>query len=189
MKITLIRHGESVANVGNFINDDPGKPVHLTDMGIAQAESLALRLRAETFTHAYSSEFPRAQETAAILLRHRSCSLIIDARLNERKSGMDGLPVHAFNDQAKRDPLHFRTEKGESFLQQMERLRSFLDELASLYPDGNILAVSHENPILAALALSAPDVSTVVSGSLENCCRIDLSWPPQLQRDDRIYAG
>lgn len=184
MNITLIRHGESAANVGNFINDDLGKPVHLTGKGIAQAESLALRLSSETFTHAYASEFPRALETAAILLRQRSCALTIDARLNERKSGMDGLPVHVFNDQAKRDPLHFKTVKGESFLQQMERLRSFLDELASLYPDGNILAVSHENPIIAALALTVEDAAAVVFNNVENCGRIDLRWPLQLQRDD-----
>ena len=72
MKITLIRHGESVANVGNFISDDPRKPVGLTDRGRAQAESLAQRLRAEIFSHAYASEFPRARETAGILLRHHS---------------------------------------------------------------------------------------------------------------------
>jgi len=177
MKITLIRHGESAANIGNFINDDPKKYVGLTDKGIAQAESLALRLRAEIFTHAYASEFPRAQETAAILLRHHSCALMIDARLNERKSGMDGLPVHTFNDQARRDPLHFRTANGESFLEQMERLRSFLDELASRHPHGNILAVSHENPIIAALALTVSDAATVVLNGLENCSRIDLNWP------------
>lgn len=137
MKIILIRHGESVANVGNFINDDPGKPVGLTDKGKAQAESLAQRLRTEVFTHAFVSEFPRAQETAAILLRQHRCSVKIDARLNERKSGMDGRPVHIFNDQVKRDPLHFKTENGESFIEQMERLRRFLDELAGLHPDGN----------------------------------------------------
>ena len=178
MKITLIRHGESIANIGNFISDDPGKPVCLTDRGRAQAEALAQRLRAETFTQAYASEFPRAQETAAILLRHHGCPLLIDARLNERKSGMDGLPVHTFNDQVKRDPLHFKTAKGESFLEQMERVRSFLDELAGRHPDGKILAVSHENPIIAALALSVPDASTVVLSGLENCGRLDLHWPP-----------
>lgn len=177
MKITLVRHGESAANVGNFINDDPQKQVRLTDRGRAQAESLALLLRSETFTHAYASEFPRAQETAAILLRHHSCPLLIDARLNERKSGMDGLPVHVFNDQVKRNPLHFKTEKGESFVEQMERLRSFLDELAERHPGGKILAVSHENPIIAALALTVPDASLVVLRGLENCGRLDLSWP------------
>jgi broad specificity phosphatase PhoE len=177
MKITLIRHGESVANVGNFISDDPSKPVCLTARGKAQAASLALRLRSETFTHAYASEFPRAQETAAILLRHHSCPLLIDARLNERKSGMDGLPVRTFNDQVKLDPLHFKTEQGESFVEQMERLRSFLDELAGRHPEGKILAVSHENPIIAALALTVPDASSVVLSGLENCGRLDLNWP------------
>jgi broad specificity phosphatase PhoE len=177
MQITLIRHGESVANVGNFISDDPGKPVGLTDTGRAQAAALARRLRGETFTHAYVSEFPRARETAAILLRHHQLPLHVDARLNERKSGMDGLPVHAFNDQVKLDPLHFKTATGESFLEQMERVRSFLDELAARHPHGKILAVSHENPIIAALALSVPDASSVVLCGLENCGRLDLSWP------------
>ena len=177
MKITLIRHGESIANAGNFINDDPTKPVGLTDKGIAQAESLALRLRDEKFSQVYASEFPRAQQTACILLRHHPCTLLIDARLNERKSGMDGMPVHAFNDPVKRDPLHFKTATGESFMEQMERLRSFLDELAMRYPEGNILAVSHENPIIAALALTTGDASTVVFNNLENCGRLDLSWP------------
>jgi len=177
MKIALIRHGESIANAGNFINDDPRKSVSLTDKGRRQAESLALRLRAEIFTHAYASEFPRARETAAILLRHHNCKLIIDARLNERKSGMDGQPVHRFNDQVKRDPLHFKTATGESFLEQMERLRSFLNEVDSRHPDGNILAVSHENPIVAALALTVNDPATVVFRGLENCGRLDLNWP------------
>jgi broad specificity phosphatase PhoE len=177
MKITFIRHGESIANVGNFINDDPRKPVNLTLKGRAQAEALALRLRDEIFTHAFASEFPRAQETAAILLRHHSLPLNIDARLNERKSGMDSLPVHLFNDQIRLDPLHFKTENGESFLQQMERVRGFMDELASAYPDANILAVSHENPIIAALALTVADAASVVFSGLENCGRLDLGWP------------
>lgn len=177
MKITLVRHGESVANVGNFISDDPRKAVGLSGKGIAQAEALALLLRTETFTHAYASEFPRAQQTAAILLQHHACPLHIDARLNERKSGMDGQPVHLFNDQVKRDPLNFKTALGESFVEQMERVRGFLDELAVRHPEGRILAVSHENPIVAALALTVEDASTVVLQGLENCGRLDLSWP------------
>ena len=177
MQITLVRHGESISNIGNYINDDPSKPVGLTDRGITQAESLAQRLRTEIFTHAYASEFPRAQQTASILLRQHDCELIIDARLNERKSGMDGQPVDLFNDQVKLDPLHFKTATGESFLEQMARLRSFLDELALRYPAGKVLAVSHENPIMAALALTVIDASSVVFNNLENCGRLDLHWP------------
>ena len=179
MKITLIRHGESVANAGNFISDDPGKAVGLTGKGITQAELCAAQLRTEKFSHAYVSEFPRAQQTAAILLRHHACPLRIDARLNERKSGMDGLPVHLFNDQIKLDPLHYTTAKGETFLQQMERLRSFMDELALRHPAASVLAVSHENPIIAALALTVDDPASVVFNSLPNCGRLDLHWPRQ----------
>lgn len=182
MKITFIRHGESEANVGHFINDDPAKPVHLTPKGQAQAESLATALDAETFSRAYVSEFPRAQETIHILLRGKTIPLDIDARLNERKSGMDGQPVNAFNDQVLRDPLHFKTPDGESFLQQMERLKDFLDEIAARHPDAHVLAVSHENPILAALGLTT-SAQEVVGASLPNCGRIDLVWPPLIAPD------
>jgi broad specificity phosphatase PhoE len=152
MKIILIRHGESEANIAHCINDDPSRPVNLTERGRAQAETAAGGLREMRFTHAYASEFPRAQQTAAILLRQHDCALQVDARLNERRSGMDGLPVHVFND-----------------LEQMERVRSFLDEMAVRHSDGVILAVSHENPILAALALSSEDAEQAVLGSIANC--------------------
>ncbi|MGV8934959.1 MAG: histidine phosphatase family protein [Gallionellaceae bacterium] len=180
MKITLIRHGESAANVGNFINDDPRKPIGLTDKGKSQAEALALRLYSEKFTHAYASQFPRAQQTAEILLHQRNLPLNIDARLNERKSGMDGQPVHVFNDQVRLNALHFKTASGESFIEQMQRMRNFLDEMAARFPGGEILAVAHENPIIAALALTVENATTVVFNHLENCGRIDLHWPEDL---------
>ena len=178
MKITFIRHGESEANVAGCINDDPARPIHLTENGRAQAESLASSLCSEPFTLAYASEFPRAMETAATLLRHHACQLEIDPRLNERRTGMDGQPVETFNNLVRRDPLRTKPEKGESFLEQMERLRSFLDEIAGRQPEAVVLAVSHENPILAALALSGEDPEKIVRSSLANCGRVDLVWPP-----------
>ena len=179
MKITFIRHGESEANVAGCINDDPAKPTHLTEKGRVQAESLASSLRPEPFILAYASEFPRARETAAILLRHHTCQLVVDPRLNERRTGMDGLSVGAFHDLVRSDPLRIKPERGESFLEQMERLRSFLDEIAGCHPEAAVLAVSHENPILAALALSAEDPEKIVCGSIANCGRIDMVWPPR----------
>lgn len=176
MKIFLVRHGESEANVANRINDDPSRLVNLTERGRAQAEAASNRLRAIPVTHAYASEFPRAQQTAAILLRQHDQTLRIDARLNERRSGMDGLPVKVFNDLVRADPLRIKPERGESFLEQMERLRSFLDETAARHPNGVLLAVSHENPILAALALSIDDPEQVIQGSVANCAWVELDW-------------
>jgi len=177
MKIIFVRHGESEANVVCIINDDPARPVNLTEQGRVQAEAASDELRTVRFTHAYASEFPRAQQTARILLRHHTCSLQTDARINERKTGMDGLPVKVFHDLAHTDPLRIKPEHGESFLEQMERLRSFLDEIAARHPDGTVLAVSHENPILAALALTADDPSQTARGNIANCGWVELDWP------------
>lgn len=176
MKIFLIRHGESEANVAHRINDDPSRPVNLTELGRAQAEAASGKLRLVPFTHAYASEFPRARQTAKILLLHHACPLQIDARINERRTGMDGLPVTTFNDLVHTDPLRIKPERGESFLEQMERLRGFLDETAARHPDGTIMAVSHENPILAALALTADDPEQTVRGKIGNCEWVELDW-------------
>lgn len=182
MKILLIRHGESEANVAHCINDDPARPVNLTERGRAQAVAAANELRAARFTHAYASEFPRAQQTAEILLRHHACPLQIDARINERKTGMDGLPVEAFHDVVRVDPLRAKAENGESFLEQMERLRSFMDEIAARHPDGKILAVSHENPLLAALALISDNPEQTARASIANCAWVELDWPAAWER-------
>lgn len=173
----MIRHGESEGNVIHQINDDPHRIVNLTARGRAQAEAASGRLSYMPFTHAYVSEFPRARQTAEILLRPHACQPTIDARINERRSGMDGLPVNEFNDLVRSDPLRIKPERGESFLELMERLRSFLDEVAARHPDGRVLAVSHENPIVAALALTVDDPEQMVRGSIANCEWAELAWP------------
>lgn len=177
MRIVLIRHGESEGNVIHQINDNPARIVNLTEKGRAQAAAAGEALRDRRFSHAYASEFPRARQTAAIILRHQACELAIDPRINERRSGMDGLPVHVFNDLVRADRLRAKPERGESFLEQMERLRSFLDEVAARHPLGNVLVVSHQDPILAALALRADDPATVASRELANCEWVAMDWP------------
>lgn len=177
MKIFLVRHGESEGNVKHEINDDPKRIVNLTARGRVQAAASAEQLRSVPFTHAYVSQFPRAQQTAAILLRHHTLDLHIDARLNERISGMDGLHVDEFNDLVRPDYLHIKPPKGESFIEQMERLRSFLDDAAARHPDGIVLAVSHENPIVAALCLTSADPAGTSQRGIVNCGWVELEWP------------
>lgn len=178
MRIFLVRHGESEANVAGIINDDPARRVALTDVGRSQAAAAAQSLRNVPFVRAYASELLRARQTAEILLRQHDCPLYVDARLNERKSGMDGQPVENFNGLVRPDPVRIRPPQGESFLEQMERLRTFLAEAAATQPAGPVLAVSHENPILAALALTGKPVEEAVRGSIPNCGWVELHWPP-----------
>ncbi len=179
MKIFLVRHGESEGNVRDEINDDPKRIVNLTAFGREQAAEAAELLKAVPFTHAYVSEFPRAQQTAGILLRDRSLELRIDVRLNERRSGMDGQHVDDFNNYVRADYLHIKPPRGESFVEQMERLRSFLDEAAIRHPDGIVLAVSHENPIVAVLCLVSGTPELTAHRKLANCEWVELEWPAQ----------
>jgi broad specificity phosphatase PhoE len=177
MKIVLIRHGESEGNVRHEINDDPRRNVNLTERGRQQAAEAAERLRGMPFTHAYASQFARAQQTAHILQRGRALDLHVDARLNERISGMDGRPVGDFNDLVRADYLHYKPPNGESFLEQMARVRGFLDEIALRHPTGMVLAVSHENPIIAALTLQSDTPETTCLRKLTNCEWVEMDWP------------
>jgi broad specificity phosphatase PhoE len=176
MKITLVRHGESESNVAGIINDDPARPVALTAAGRGQALALGDRLRGAPFVQAYASQFARAHQTAVMLLGDRCLHLEIDPRLNERKSGMDGLPVEDFNALVRPDPVGIRPPAGESFLEQMERVRGCLDELAARHGDAEVLAISHENPILAACALAGMAAEEAVRGGIRNCGRVVIEW-------------
>jgi len=176
MKITLVRHGESAANVAGIINDDPARPVALTAAGRGQALALGDRLKGAPFVQAYASQFARAHQTAVMLLGDRCLYLEIDARLNERRSGMDGRPVEDFNALVRPDPVNIKPPAGESFLEQMERVRAALDDMAALHGDAEVLAISHENPILAACALAGMPAVEAACASVSNCGCVVIEW-------------
>jgi broad specificity phosphatase PhoE len=176
MKITLVRHGESEANIAGIINDDPARKVNLTAAGRGQALALGDRLRGAPFVQAYSSEFVRAHQTAVMLLGDRCLYLEIDARLNERKSGMDGRPVEDFRALVAPDPVAIKPPAGESFVEQMERVRACLDELAARHGDAEVLAISHENPIQAACALAGMAPPDAVRAGIPNCGCVVIEW-------------
>jgi broad specificity phosphatase PhoE len=176
MKITLVRHGESEANVAGIINDDPSRKVNLTAAGRGQALALGDKLKGAPFVQAYTSEFARAHQTAIMLLGDRCLYLETDARLNERKSGMDGRPVDEFNGLVRPDPVNTRPPAGESFLEQMERVKAALDDMAARHADAEVLAISHENPILAACALAGMPMAEAACASIPNCGCVVIEW-------------
>ncbi len=111
-----------------------------------------------------------------MLIGDRCLYLEIDARLNERKSGMDGRPVEDFNALVRPDPVGIKPPDGESFLEQMERVRACLDEMAALHGDAEVLAISHENPILAACALAGMPAGEATRASIPNCGCVVIEW-------------
>ncbi|HQT25303.1 MAG TPA: histidine phosphatase family protein [Burkholderiales bacterium] len=183
VSIVFVRHGESEANVERRISDNPERVVNLTEKGRIQASLVD----PGSIDFAFSSEFHRARQTAGIIFP--SGPVFIDGRINERKSGMDGRPVHEFNEMILDDPVYFRPDEWESFFDEMNRIRSFLDEMAIINQGKRILAVSHENPILAALALAGMDPLEAALGSIRNCQKVEISWPIACdRREDRLHA-
>lgn len=185
MRIWLLRHGESEANVAGLISDDPRRPWPLTPRGIDQARAAARELAGVDFACLYASQHRRARQTAEVLqdawrergLGLADCPLITDARLNERRSNLDGRPVEDFNGLVRPDPVRIRPPGGETFLEQMDRLRAFLDAAAARHGEADILAVSHENPIQAARAAAGLDPEVAARGPVANCAWVVLAWP------------
>ena len=89
MKLTLIRHGQSIYNLENKFTG--WKDVDLTDKGRNEAVKAGKLLNEKSFEfdYAYTSNLKRAQETLSIVLRQLNSNLspIKNEALNERDYG------------------------------------------------------------------------------------------------------
>lgn len=65
MRITFIRHGESVSNAAGIWQGHANAP--LSERGVGQAQALAERLRGEAFDRILCSDLERAHHTARLL--------------------------------------------------------------------------------------------------------------------------
>lgn len=144
MHAYFVRHGESVYNVLGLCNADPGIAVDLTTRGIAQSWAIAERLCGRKIDLIYASELLRAQATARIINQHHSVPILVDRRINDRKSGFEGKPVRDYLDAASADPLGFKANGGESYLEQKHRVFSFIENLKQLPVEGVLVVTHHE---------------------------------------------
>jgi broad specificity phosphatase PhoE len=88
MKITLVRHGETVDNAARRCQGHlPGK---LNEKGIEQAKKVGERLKKSYFDVIIVSDLRRAVQTAnEIVFYHKDAHIIYDARVRERNFGVD----------------------------------------------------------------------------------------------------
>jgi broad specificity phosphatase PhoE len=84
-KLVLFRHGETDLNREHLVQgvSDPS----LNDLGIEQAEKLALRLKALGISQIVSSDLKRARQTANIVAAKNGCSVTTYAELREQNYG------------------------------------------------------------------------------------------------------
>jgi 2,3-bisphosphoglycerate-dependent phosphoglycerate mutase len=178
-QVLLIRHGQSEGNAEGRFGGHTATP--LSQRGRKQAEATARMLASDSLTAIYSSDLPRAIETAEPLARLTGLKIQSTEAFRERSVGvMEGL---AFADAAEQHPEQYAALQrrdfdqvlvgGESYRQLLDRARSKLDEAICQNGNGKIAVFSHTGTIcILALhlmgALDGPELKPVWIAS-SNC--------------------
>lgn len=153
----LVRHGQT-PTTGRVL---PGRAagLHLSDEGRRQADALAARLGGlPRLTAVYASPLERARETAQPIARARGLALRVERGLLECDVGewagnrLDELSRRPEWRAVQRYPSGFRFPGGESFTEMQARMVGTLARLVGAHPDQTVVAVSHADPIKAAVA-------------------------------------
>ena len=154
----LVRHALT-AKTGVIL---PGRApgLHLSDEGRRQAENVAQRVGRLKIAAVYSSPLERARETAAPIAKALELALRIERDLIECDVGeWTGVSIKRLRrkpewQQVERHPSGFRFPGGESFIEIQARMTTAIDRLIERHPGQTIVAVSHADPIKAAVAHS-----------------------------------
>ena len=155
--ILLVRHGQTPTTGKLLPGRAPG--LHLADAGREQAERVAARIAELPGVGAvYCSPLERTRETAAPLGKALGLKPVASKGLLEADFGewtgaelkrLFKLPEWRT---VQRAPSTFRFPGGESFTEMQVRIVSELERLRSLHPGQTVVAVSHADPIKAAMA-------------------------------------
>lgn len=155
--ILYVRHGQT-PTTGKVL---PGRAagLHLADKGTAQAAAVAERIAGLAKVDAvYASPLERARETAAPIARARGLKVTIEKGLLECDFGAwTGAELKALAKlpewtTVQRYPSGFRFPDGESFVEMSARICATAVKLRDRHPGGVVVAVSHADPIKAAVA-------------------------------------
>ena len=148
-KVTVVRHGETQWNAEGRIQGH--QLVGLNRRGIQQAVAVAKRLLAESFGTLYSSDLPRAMETAREISKTTGKEILPDSRLREWNLGiLEGLASEEAEENFPEVYTAFRTEipdyvipEGESIRQRHERAVACIQDLALRHIGCEVVVVSH----------------------------------------------
>ena len=155
--VLYVRHGQTPTTGSTLPGRAPG--LHLGDAGVAQAEAVAARLAALPRVDAvYASPLERTRETARPIGAARGLSVQVERGLLECDFGeWTGRPLKELAKEpawrtVQRYPSGFRFPGGESFTEMSARITGTLQRLVERHDTGVVVAVSHADPIKAAVA-------------------------------------
>jgi probable phosphoglycerate mutase len=155
--VLFVRHGLT-GTTGQVL---PGRAagLHLAEAGVAQAQAVAERIgQLKRVDAVYASPLERARETAAPIGKARGLRVTVDKGLQECDFGewtggeLKTLAKLPDWQTVQRYPSGFRFPGGESFTDMQARIVDTIDRLKARHPGGVLVAVSHADPIKAAVA-------------------------------------
>ena len=167
MKLWLVRHGQSQANVDGLYSGISETP--LTEPGIVQAQAVGNLLNHVEFEKVLCSELGRAQQTMQLILQQRRVPVITEPRLNEMNFGDWEMCHH--RDLQRTDAKNYAAwcedwqnvvpKNGEGFQRFAKRVSEFAASLSSQPKEENLLIVSHQGvlSLLIATLLNMPPAS------------------------------
>jgi broad specificity phosphatase PhoE len=154
--LLLARHGQSLFNVDGVVNGDPALDRGLSDAGRAAAEGLRRQLAGIRVDLCVTSRFPRAQETALLVLGERpGVQRLVDADLDDIRIGE--LEGRTLDDYRAWKGKHARSDRfpgGESLDEAAARYADAFERLADRTEE-TILCVCHEIPVRYAVNAAA----------------------------------
>jgi phosphoserine phosphatase len=151
MRLIIVRHGESEWNrTGRYQGQID---TALSELGLAQAEALAERLRNERFDAIFSSPLQRARRTAEAIAKYHRAVPFHDApalleidhgewqgKYTEEIKASYGQGLHEW----RHHPTRSQMPGGESFSNILKRVLDFKEQLLLDYDDGDVLISTHD---------------------------------------------
>lgn len=162
MKLTVIRHGETVGNVQHLVQSHTGG--ELTELGRKQAAGAAQQIDVARFTAVYCSDLRRCIQTAEIVVGD-DAQLTLAPKLRERDLGAyegkhwEDVPFVEYEGEY----VGKRMPDGESWMDVYCRIGKLLNELYAKHANEPILLVTHGGPVKAIRALLTPNISLAES--------------------------
>lgn len=154
----IVRHATTTWNEKRLIQGH--KDTLLSETGLIEAKELAKKLKDIKFDYVFSSDLLRAQRTAEIIAMEHKLTVKTTKLLRERNFGhLEGVPSGSFKewDEILRKLSHQErytyklTDEIESDEEIVNRLLTFLREIAAGSPGKTVLVVSHGGIMRATL--------------------------------------
>jgi broad specificity phosphatase PhoE len=155
MELLLIRHGETDWNKERKVQGF--SDIDLNDVGLHQAQRLALSLKNHNIHVIYSSPLIRARKTAQIINQYHNAPIHLEDNLMEMNQGdFEGLSFQELMTREKvflgkwiSDPASVKMPNGESLTELQARAWKVIENI--IFKHVNALVVSHSFTIASIL--------------------------------------